>query len=82
MHTAAQRVDCKSYPLFLENILRPAMYKLETECIKNAPLYIYRCFNAASIIAEYDYDRVPGYDSRFILNVARKARDVVGEWLD
>lgn len=68
----------------LENIIRPAMYSIECASPDGtgAAVFIYRCFNAASIISLYDHHRMPVDDFRFKVDVARMARDVVGEWVD
>ena len=84
IHSAIQYADGSNYEQLLENMIRPAMYNLNTEFSEGAKaaMFIYRCFNAAAAIALYDYNRVPEYDFRFAVDTARKARDVVGEWLD
>lgn len=81
VHGAAiETADQNSYEQLLENMIRPAMYELNTESVQGAgaAVFIYRCFNAAATIALYDYHR----DDGFTVDTARKARDVVGEWLD
>lgn len=84
VHRAVECAEHSNYQQILENMIRPAMYSLNTECSEGAEaaVFIYRCFNAASAIAMYDCHRVPVYDFRFAVDTARKARDVVGEWLD
>lgn len=74
--------DRNSYKEMLQNMIRPVMYDRETRGFGNEDtIFIYRCFNAASLIAEYDIHRVPGYDFMFSVDAARAARDVVGEWM-
>lgn len=84
VHGAVECAEHSNYQQLLENMIRPAMYSLNTESADGAEaaVFIYRCFNAASAIALYDYHRVPEHDFRFAVDTARKARDVVGEWLD
>lgn len=82
-----EHADRGDYKELLENKIRPVMYEKEMAQAgcggKNRAdtIFIYRCFNAASLIAEYDCNRVPGYDFKFTVDAARVARDVVGEWL-
>jgi len=75
VHNVAWYADDSNYEQLLENMIRPAMCSLDTE--SEAAMFIYRCFNATVGIALYDCNRVP-----FAVDTARKARDVVGEWLD
>lgn len=84
IHSAIEYAEDSNYEQLLENMIRPAMYDLNTESSEgaNAAMFIYRCFNATAAIALYDYHRVPVYDFRLAVDTARKARDVVGEWLD
>lgn len=86
VHGAAiETAEQNSYEQLLENMIRPAMYELNTESVQGTEdaVFIYRCFNAAATIALYDCDRFPSVcDFRFTVDTARKARDVVGEWLD
>lgn len=74
----------ENYQHLLENTIRPAMYSIECAFPggTGAAVFIYRCFNAASIICLYDRHRMPVDDFRFKVDVARMARDVVGEWVD
>ena len=90
LHQNVHKVELKeqagdeNYQRLLENIIRPAMYSIE--CASpgetSAAVFIYRCFNAASIISLYDRHWMPVDDFRFKVDVARMARDVVGEWVD
>lgn len=92
VHMAVERSDHGSYEQLLENMIRPAMYLLEMrrggggvlgKGVAEADiLFTYRCFNACYIITEHDCNRMPGYDFHFSADACRKARDVVGEWLD
>ena len=76
--------DDENYQRLLENIIRPAMYSIEcaTSGGTGAAVFIYRCFNAASLISLYNRHWIPVDDFRFRVDVARMARDVVGEWVD
>lgn len=78
-----EHADRANYKALLENMIRPVMYDRQTRGVggRTDTIFIYRCFQAASLIAEYDCDRVPGYDFKFTVDAARFARDVVGEWL-
>lgn len=91
IHMAVEYADQSSYKQLLENMIRPAMYQLEMrggvgfvgKGVAEADiLFTYRCFNACYIITEHDCNRIPGYDFEFSVDAYRKARDVVGEWLD
>lgn len=85
VHSAIETAEQNTYEQSLENMIRPAMYELNTESVQGAEaaVFIYRCFNAAATIALYDHRRFSSvYDFRFAVDASRKARDVVGEWLD
>lgn len=84
VHSVVEFADRNNYKELLENMIRPIMYDREVRGTgsKADTVFIYRCFNAASIIAEYDFNRTPDYDFMFSVDAARKARDVVGEWLE
>lgn len=84
IHVAVEHAEDGDYEQIIENIIRPAMYGLYTKSADGADtaVFIYRCLNAAASIALYDHHRVPVHDFRFRVDCCRKARDVVGEWLD
>lgn len=85
VHSAIVGAEQNTYEQSLENMIRPAMYELVTESVQGteAAVFVYRCFDAAAAITLYDYRRFSSmYDFRFAVDTARKARDVVGEWLD
>ena len=85
VHNAVEEQgDDENYQRLLENIIRPAMYIIECSSSggTDAAVFIYRCFNAASLISLYHRHWIPVDDFRFKVDVARMARDVVGEWVD
>ncbi len=85
VHDVAKHADPDNYRQALENTIRPAMYNLEmnsTGDTDDAAVFIYRCFHAAFSIAKYSAIGVPENESPFMVDYCRKARDVVGEWLD
>ena len=88
VHKAVEHSDDKNYEQLLENIIRPAMYGLcypgATGCAYgiHSAVFIYRCLNAAASIALHNSHGLPVHDFCFRVDCCRKARDVVGEWLD
>ena len=67
----------------VQNMIRPRVYERQMTGVvgRTDTIFIYRCFHAASLIAEKDSNRMPGYDFAFTVDAARAATDVVGEWL-
>lgn len=76
LHALVENAGYDSYGDTLENTIRPAMYEICQRSNDTSLCFIYRCLNAASLLAEYG-----SYDVEFSVGVRRKARDIVGEWL-